>query len=63
MWATPTAPLTFSRFLLISETPIGLPLDAASPRPQSADFSRFRVCGSPHCTTNPGIARWNRWPS
>ena len=46
MCDTPTAPFVCVRFFAISATPIGLPLDAAGPRPQLGLFrsiARLRI--------------------
>ena len=55
--AIATVPFEWVRFLLISDTPIGLPLDAVAPRPHSACFPRSRDRGSPHWMTKPGNVR------
>ena len=47
-----------------SAAPIGVSARrrrARVPSPPRCDTSRDR--GSPHCTRNPGSARWTRWPS
>ena len=62
-WAIPTAPATFRCLFEISPAPIGLPLDASGPRPHSPSLPVSRDRGSPHCTRNPGTARWTRRPS
>ena len=55
--ATPTDPASWSCLVESSATPIGVPLDAPGPRPQTSRLARLFVCGSPNCTTNP---RWAR---